>query len=128
MHIPRTEIVVTVAVLGLAGIGVAAGAVGHGDDERRPPATEEPDQGDGQAVERYYGSECGEEIPGGTHGDYVSRAAHTDGADVPAVAQSDCGKPLTSVEKSAKPEGERPDHPLGGPPGQTKDKGKPEKS
>lgn len=124
MHVPRTEIVVTVAVLGLAGIGVVTGAVGHGDDESRRPATDESDGGDEQAVERYYGSECGEEISDGTHGDYVRRAAHDPEGDVRAVAHSDCGKPLSSVKENAARGGPK-DHPHGGPPGQTKEKGGP---
>jgi hypothetical protein len=124
MRVPRTEIVVTVAVLALAGIGVVAGAVGHGEDERRPPATEQPDEGDDRAVERYYGPECGEQISDGTHGDYVRRAAHDPEGDVRAVARSDCGKPVSSVR--AKPaSGGRRGHPLGGPPGQAKKKDKP---
>ena len=105
------------------------------------PDTEAPDddgddgEGGGEGTARYYGAECGAEIAGGTHGDYVSRTAQ-EGGDVPTMAQSNCGKPLTSVHETTPPaaaptedDQERgpTDHPLGGPPGQTKDKGKPEK-
>ena len=102
------------------------------------PDTEAPDgdgdDGEGAAVARYYGPECGAEIPGGTHGDYVSRTAE-EGGDVREMAHSNCGKPLPSVHDTTPPaagptddgQGGPTDHPLGGPPGQTKDKGKPEK-
>ena len=162
MHVPKPAIVVFVAALGLLGIGVATAAVGDGEDDpglvpgesttvptiaattTTPPTTAAPttaapdngeddtDQPDGQAVERYYGPECGEEIPGGTHGDYVSRAAHDPDGDVTTVAHSDCGKPLSAVHEpppeaaTPAPEADEPkDHPRGGPPGQAKDKGKP---
>lgn len=98
-----------------------------------PPDDGEGDDGEGHALERYYGPECGEQIPDGTHGDYVSRAAHDPEGDVTAVAHSNCGKPLSSVHDAppaADPtEGEGADdgHPQGGPPGQTKDKSKPKK-
>ena len=91
------------------------------------PAAPADDDG-GSSVARYYGPECGAEIPGGTHGDYVRRTAD-EGGDVPTMAQSNCGKPVTSVHDGP-PAPEAPenegggggDHPHGGPPGQAKDK------
>jgi len=157
MHVPKPVIVVLFTAVGLLGIGVAAAAVGDDNNEGDTPdeptteptttvpettlpaaagaaqpddAGDAPDDGDGQAVERYYGPECGEQIPGGTHGDYVSRAAQDPAADVSAMAQSNCGRPLVSVHSAPTPgapegdgdgedDGEGGGNPHGDPPGQT---------
>ena len=103
MHLPRSSVVVVVAAAALVGIGLATAAVGDGEEARSGPAA-----GDGQAVERYYGPECGEQIPDGTHGDYVRRAARSDDADVSTVARSDCGKPLPSAHEPRPDKGKPP--------------------
>jgi hypothetical protein len=158
MHVPKSVIVACIAALGVLGIGVAAATVEPGGDASGPGSDEptttvpvttvpvttvpvapqdgvdapddgnEPDDVDGAAVERYYGPECGEEIPGGTHGDYVSRAAQDPTADVSAMAQSSCGRPLVSVHSNPTPAAGQPEgagkpeeagNPHGDPPGQT---------
>jgi hypothetical protein len=67
------------------------------------------------------------------HGDYVSSIAHDPNrqpGDVPAAAQSDCGKPISSVdggaddEGSETPEASTPDASDDGVPGQGQGKGK----
>ena len=160
MHVPKPVLALVATALGGFGVGVAFATSDDAPrphveaappstpdetvDPRQPSQEEDGDErsdggnADDQRVARYYGPECGAEIPGGTHGDYVSRTAH-EGGDVPTMAHSNCGKPLTSVhDTTPAPEtpspddggGEdgKPDHPHGGPPGQTKDKGKPPKS
>jgi hypothetical protein len=64
------------------------------DEEGEDPDGEAPDD----STERWY-EDCGD-FTEGTHGDYVSQAAHADdatGASVSEAAKSPCGKPVSSV-------------------------------
>lgn len=115
-----------VASLTIVGGGVAAAAIGSGDepviDEPVPttevttPPDEAPDDGsapedgstpeddgtdEGTDVERYWGAECGDG-PATNHGHYVSSAPR-DGASRSEAAHSPCGKPLSSVTTPTAP-------------------------
>ena len=104
-----------IAGLAIVGGGVAAAAIGDDPstsdpvpevttsttavpDGDAPDATDEqPADDDGtDAVERYWGPECGDG-PVTNHGQYVSQATKG-GASRSGAAHSPCGKPLSSVD------------------------------
>ena len=117
-------IAVVVAVLGIAGLGVASAAIEGGDGAvvSEEPTTTTAAPGtttttttttSGAPVTTTPGADVGgtlrstEGCNGGTfknHGDFVSSVAHTPGstgADVSAAAQSPCGKPIQSTTTTA---------------------------